>query len=138
MLDMLRTVERGDTPRELQKAAPRPLPLTQLRVHAYRDAASALKNPETCALRVARPLRRPVRDRRAEGARGVVVRADLDRERALRDGVQKRRWPKVARDARAPAEADHAGTREDDRVEGRVWRVELGYAGVSARGESPL
>ena len=86
---------------------------------------------------------RPAFERRVLAAqsrslRGIVVRADLDRECTLGDGIQERRGPEVARDARAPAEADHACTREDNRVIWRVRRVELCYASVSARGKPPL
>ena len=88
------------------------------------------------ALREALPLRLPVRQRRTQPQRLGVVRAYLDPERALPDGVKERRRTNVGRDAVPEPEAHETGFREDERGVRPLGVVELGEAGVTAAGSA--
>ena len=123
-LDMALPIERRDGPHK-----PQPPPVRfffarrggqELAVHADGHAAPTLEHAQERALGEAAPRGLPVRERIAQPARLGVVRAYLDRQRALPDGVEQRRRYDVGRHAVAEAEAHEAGFGEDQHG---VWSV---------------
>ena len=115
LLDVAPPIHSSDSPNELQPCGAHAAAAFrcsvvghELAVHAHGHATPALEDTQAGALCQTAPRRLPVRERVAQTPRLRVVRADLDAQRTLPDGVKERRRYDIGRYTIAKAEAQES------------------------------